>query len=518
MKLKRIPELALALAAGILFLRPVLNAQQPPAGAQDEAPVATDHQLMAEVKDHNELMKNLEYLADQIGPRLTGSPNLDRASHWTEQRFKDYGLENVHLESWTVPHSWARGPATGRMVSPVDHPFTLASAAWAAGTHGPVRGPVIYMKAKTEEDLAQYKGKLKGAYLIMSEPPALEPPLNPMLVPFGDPDVPINTVTNRPPGVRGPTYFRFLMAMFRFAADEGAAGILVSSDKKYGLLNMLSVGGPTYMENPLPVVIISWEDYNWIWRLLPKGPVEVEFNIQNSFGKTPTTVYNTVAEIKGSEKPDEVVILGGHLDSWDLGTGATDNGTGAMAVLEAARALQASGVKPKRTIRFILFTGEEQGLVGSQQYVEAHKDELPKISGALIDDTGTGKALSIGMMGNYQDREIMDQVVAPLHDLGFLELSLREMGGSDHASFDGAGVPGFWIMQDPMDYAQTHHSQADTFDRVVEADLVQGAQVLAVWAYNVAQLPEMLPRKPATATPPMNSNAPAQTTPPAKPQ
>ena len=152
------------------------------------------------------------------------------------------------------------------------------------------------------------------------------------------------------------------------------------------------------------------------------------------------TVYNTVAEIKGSEKPDEVVILAGHLDSWDLGTGATDNGTGAMAVLEAARAVKAAGVKPKRTIRFILFTGEEQGLVGSQHYVDAHKDELPKISAALIDDTGTGKVLSIGMMANYQDREIMDQVVAPLHDLDLLELSLREMNGSDHASFDRAGL------------------------------------------------------------------------------
>jgi carboxypeptidase Q len=151
--------------------------------------------------------------------------------------------------------------------------------------------------------------------------------------------------------------------------------------------------------------------------------------------------------------------------------------------------------------------------------VEAHKDELPKISGALIHDTGTGKVVSIGMMGNYQDREIMDQVVAPLHDLGFLELSLREMNGSDHASFDRAGVPGFWVMQDVMDYAQTHHSQADTFDRVVEEDLAQGAQVLAVWAYNVAQLPELLPRKPTPATPPINPNAPpTQTTPPARPK
>ncbi len=495
---------ALLVAAGILILLPALYAQQP----AEDSQVRVDRQIMADVKDNNELMKNLEYLADEIGARLTGSPNLDKASHWTEQRFKDYGLENVHLESWSVPHTWTRGPIQGRIVSPMEHNLTLASAAWAVGTNGPVRGPVVYMNATKEEDLAQYKGKLKGAFVIMAKPHDLEPPLNPMLVPYGDPDVPLNTPKNVEPQNYGPNFFRFIRTAFEFVQKEGAAGFVMSSDKKYGLLNMLTVGGPMYFENPLPTVIVSWEDYNLIWRLLQKGNVELEMNVQNSFGEKAVEVYNTVAEIKGTEKPDEVVILGGHLDSWDLGTGATDNGTGAMAVMEAARALEKLGVKPKRTIRFVLFTGEEQGLVGSGKYVEAHKAELPKISGALIHDTGTGKVLSIGMMGNYQDREVMEKVVAPLHDLGFLELSMREMGGSDHASFDHAGVPGFWVMQDPMDYAQTHHSQADTFDRVVEPDLAQGAEVLAVWAYNVAELPNLLPRKPAPPTPPAAPSAP----------
>jgi len=208
-------------------------------------------------------------------------------------------------------------------------------------------------------------------------------------------------------------------------------------------------------------------------------------------------VYNTVAEIPGSEKPDEVVIIGGHLDSWDLGTGATDNGTGAMAVLEAARALQRLGLKPKRTIRFVLFTGEEQGLVGARAYVEAHKAELGKISGVLVHDSGTGRVLTIGMMANYAAREVMDRVVYPLAKIGLVEPSLRTEGGSDHVPFDEAGVPGFWCVQEPVDYAQTHHSQADTFDRVRPDDLTEGAQVLAVWAYNVAQLPDLLPRKPA---------------------
>jgi Zn-dependent M28 family amino/carboxypeptidase len=198
------------------------------------------------------------------------------------------------------------------------------------------------------------------------------------------------------------------------------------------------------------------------------------------------------------------VIIGAHLDSWDLGTGATDNGTGSAAVLEAARALVKSGVKPKRTIRFVLFTGEEQGLNGSKEYVKQHKSELGKISAVLVHDTGTGKTLTIGLMGNYQARETLSYVLNPLartKEVGLSEPTLREMGGTDHVSFDNEGVPGFWCVQDPVDYDKTHHSQADTIERVRWEDLAEGAQVLAVFAYNVAQLPELLPRKPAKPAP-----------------
>jgi len=209
-------------------------------------------------------------------------------------------------------------------------------------------------------------------------------------------------------------------------------------------------------------------------------------------------VSNTVAEIRGTEKPDEVVIVGAHIDSWDLGTGATDNGTGTIAVLEAARSLVKSGVQPKRTIRFILFPGEEQGLNGSRAYVKAHKDELNKVSGVLVHDTGTGRVLTIGLMHDYAAKETMDRVLYSFaRSAGLVEPSLRTEGGSDHVPFDEAGVPAFWCVQDNVDYDRTHHSQADTFDRVRFDDLMQGAQVLAAWAYNTAQLPDMLPRKPA---------------------
>jgi carboxypeptidase Q len=493
MRFRKIAALLLAVVSILVVSRATMRAQQPATDPQ----VENDHKIMAEIKDHNEIMANLEYLSDILGPRLTGSETLTKASHWTQEKFSAYGLASAHLEPWSIAHAWIRGTASGRIISPAEHPLVLASAAWAPGTGGVVHGPVVYLKADKPEDLDQYKGKLKGAIVLTQEPFGLLPPDNPALVPYGDSIVPLATHTGPPAPTYSPAFIRMMIATFTLVKSEGALAILSQSDKIHGLISM-NLGGMPYGTGFVPVEYVSYESYHLIWRLMKRGPVDVELNVTNTFSDKPVEVYNTVAEIKGSEKPDEVVILGAHLDSWDLGTGATDNGTGSMVVLEAARALQKLDLKPKRTIRFVLFTGEEQGLNGSRAYVSAHKDELSKISGALIHDTGTGRVLSIGLMGNYQDREVMDKVVAPLHDLGLLELSLRSMGGSDHASFDAAGVPGFWVIQEPMDYDQTHHSQADTFDEAHEDKLIQGAQVLAVWAYNVAQLPDLLPRKPAT--------------------
>lgn len=493
MKLRQAVFAVLIVVLGFAGSRVAPHVQQPATDAQLEA----DRKIMAEIKDHSEIMPNLEYLADVIGPRLTGAANLTEASHWTEEKFKGYGLANAHLEPWRVAHAWYRGTARGRIVSPAEHPLYLASAGWAPGTSGVVRGPVVYVKLTKLEDLQQYKGKLKNAIVLVLWPRELEPPGSPMLVPYGDSPLPIAKRKGAPEMNFGPNVIHFITTVIGFFKQEGLAAVVLDSDKTHGLINMAGIGGPGYMIGPFPVVFVSYESYRLIWQLMQRGPEEVELEINNSFSDKSVEVYNTVAEIKGTEKPNEVVILGAHLDSWDLGTGATDNGTGSMVVLEAARALEKLDLKPKRTIRFILFTGEEQGLVGSQKYVEAHKDEMAKVSGVLVHDTGTGRVLSIGLMGDYPAREVMDKVVAPLHDVGLLELSMRSTGGTDHVSFDRVGVPGFWAIQDPLDYDQTHHSQADTFDEARADDLVQGAQVLAVWAYNVAQLPDLLPRKPA---------------------
>src|SRR5882724_7941299 len=281
-----------------------------------------------------------------------------------------------------------------------------------------------------------------------------------------------------------------------FFKQEGVAAVLRDSNKPHALLNMTGVGGEKFDIGPIPTAFITGEGYRMLYRMLQHGPVEVEIEITNTISDAATDVYNTVAEIRGSEKPDEVVILGAHLDSWDLGTGSTDNGTGSAAVLEAARALAKLNLKPKRTIRFVLFSGEEEGLVGSKRYVQSHKDELDKISAVLVHDTGTGRVLTLGLHDNYQDREIVDKVLSPLGDLKLLEPSMVRTFGTDHASFDDVGVRGFWCIQDGAEYTKTHHSQSDTFDKVWKDDLNQGAQVLAAWAYNTAQLPDMLPRRP----------------------
>jgi len=476
------------------------DAEAKAAAAMPDPVAETDAKLIAQVKaDQGQLQADLSHLADRIGPRLTGSPKLDQASHWTLEQFKALGLDNAHLEPWTIPNGWTRGPATGSVIAPTEQALTLATAGWSPGTNGAVRGPVVGVGVKKLEDLKQYAGKLKGAIVLLDRPGETEGPMNPLMTPFNESNLPLD----HPKNVRLQDFrsrFRLLQDEVKFLKGEGAAAVLIASEKWFGLMNMSTGFSRQYQPNLLPTAYMARESGALLWRLLDAGPVEAEVSIQGTLGGKPVTVYNTVAEIKGSEKPDEVVIIGGHLDSWDLGTGATDNGTGSMVVLAAARALVKSGVKPKRTIRFVLFTGEEQGLNGSRAYVAAHKDEMSKISGVLVHDTGTGKVLTIGLMHNYAARETVDRVLYPLakeKTIGLAEPSLRSEGGSDHVPFDEAGVPASWCIQEVANYEKDHHSQTDTLDRVKWDDLAEGAQVLAVYAYNVAQLPEMLPRKPA---------------------
>jgi len=463
------------------------------AGLASQAPESTGETkavtqaVVEEIDKHSELMANLEYLCDMIGPRLTGSPNLTQANRWTRQKFQQYGLANAHLEPWTIEKAWTRGDAKGRVIQPVEQRILFESAGWSPSTKGPLRGPVVHVTAQSTDELNPYKGKLTGAWVLFSEVSTQPSPKQPKPNLEGE-------MRRR---MRDYTRQRdFRRDSRKFLVAEGAAGILRDSNKEHGLINMTGATD-NFTPGELPDVFLTTESYGLIWRLLKRGPVEIEVDVKNSFSTGPVEVYNTVAEFPGGEKSDEVVIIGGHIDSWDLGTGATDNGTGIMAVLEAARALKAVGAKPKRTIRFVLFSGEEEGLHGSRAYVKAHEREMPKISAVLIHDMGTGRVKSIGLQGRYDLRELMDKVVEPFKETVNLdELSMRSMNGTDHLSFLPHGVPAFAVVQDEAEYRKTHHTESDTFEKVYADEINQGAKVLAAWAYNVAMLPECLPRDP----------------------
>src|SRR6202022_4718980 len=486
MNLRRIGVFVLGGVAAVISVRGGLVH----AGGDEKNPLAApDAQILSEIREHSELMANLEYLSDTIGPRLTGSPQLKQANDWTREMFAKHGLTNAHLEPWTMEHSWTRGRASARIVSPSEHPLTIASAGWSPSTPGAITGPMVYFDAKEKKDFAKFHGKLKGAIVIYQEPAILSPPKP------DDPHAQMSRPMQQPPPRFGEPpledpYEAFLRAAkerAEFWKQEGVAAVLRDSNKPHGLLNMTDVSLARYDIGLIPTACITGEGYRTIFRMLQRHlPVQVEMEMTNPIGDKPIQVYNTVAEIRGLETPDEVVIIGAHLDSWDLGTGSTDNGTGSMAVLEAARALAKLNLKPKRTIRFVLFSGEEQGLYGSQEYVKAHKTDLEKISAVLVHDTGTGRVLTLGLHDNYQDRELVDQVLAPLGELKLLEPRIARSFGTDHLPFDEGGVPGFFCIQDRGEYNLRPHSPADTFDKVWKDDLNQGAQVLASWAYNTA--------------------------------
>ncbi len=521
----------LALATGVAYAEDAAKIEKAPTPrAEGEvakiAPaVEIDRKIIAEVKDKAELKANLQHLCDVIGPRITGSANLEKANKWAEAKMKEYGLTNVKLEPWEIPVAWDRGTFSMKMVEPnAGKPLIGASAAWTPGTKGKIAGEVVFLNAKTKDDLAKYKGKLKNA-IVLRSPPSDVKPISDMTylappAPKNDPkkdepkkDEPKKDEPKKeepkpsdsqPPRPNFGELMALRAAMGEFLKAEGAAAILTDSAKPHGLLVMTGSwpkGDRGAAGDPLPTIFMTHEHYAMLHRLAtatdgPKPMVELE--ITNKFTPGPITVYNTVGEITGSEKPDEFVVVGAHLDSWDLGTGATDNGTGSCTVLEIARTLAAlakAGIKPKRTIRFVLFTGEEQGLFGSKQYVIKHKDEMPKTSMTIVHDTGTGVVKGFGLQGREAVQKILEPELETLKTIdGWKGLSLRGMGGTDHLSFESAGVPGFACDQDMDEYRLTHHTQTDTFDHVKIPNLVQGAQVMAITALRVANLPDLLPR------------------------
>jgi carboxypeptidase Q len=443
-----------------------------------------DQKIYDEVKAHSELMKNLEYLTSNIGARLTGSKQMQEASDWTLQRFKDYGVA-AHLETTQIPHGYTRGLDSAEVTSPVLHHVPIHALGWSKPTSGEVSGIVTVLKLEKPEDIDNYKGKLRGAIILMSKPAE---------IPTNEADNAYDAVIPPAHGVGNPgaSRFRAMFAAFRSLAQESPAVVLLDSGKTDDLFNMGSFS--RYQPSQVPLAFITHEDYSLIYRLAQSGAVSMKVNLTGTLSSGPVPASITVAEIRGTQFPDERVIIGGHLDSWDLGQGALDNGTGSMAVLEAARTLKALGWKPKRTITFVLFTGEEQGGVGADLFMKNHAAEIPKMDAALVHDTGTGKVFSIALEDLYETAPLMQEIYEPLREVFDLRaLSTRYFGSSDHVAFLRAGVPAYFCIQKPAHYREAHHSQTDTFDKVIPDEINEGAALLAAWAWNVSEMPQALP-------------------------
>ena len=453
-----------------------------------------DQKIADEVQTHSELINNLEYLTTQIGPRLTGSPQMQAASQWTLKRFQDYHVE-AHLETAEIAHSWTRGVETAEITSPIHRRIGIHALGWSKATDGEITGNVVILNIKTPSDFDQYKGKLKGA-IVLFRPPSDLSKLE--ATPENAYDAVIPPERGVPQANGG---WRGRLQLMKQVAAEQPALMLMDSEKPDSLFNMTG-GFPRYSATDAPIAFLTHEDYDLIYRLLQAGPVTMKASLQEAFSDKPVPASITVAEIKGSKHPEERVIVGGHLDSWDLGQGALDNGTGAMATLEAARALQALGWKPRRTITFILFTGEEQGGIGADTFLKNHAAEIPAIDAVLIHDTGTGKVFSISLNDLWETAALMHEIYQPLLEVFDLKsLSTRYFGSSDHVPFLNKGVPAYFCIQLPAQYREAHHSQTDTFDKVVPDQINEGAAFLAAWAWNVSEMPELLPHHAEPAEP-----------------
>jgi carboxypeptidase Q len=423
--------------------------------------------------EESQVMDHLDVLVNRIGPRLTGSDNLTNACEWVRDRFKSSGIDNARLEQWgEFPVGFNRGPWFGRVIAPEPKSLEFMTMAWTAGTKGAVRGKaVLAPKNKKELDEAKEKNTLAGAWVLLPRP-----------------------------GPLGSSDQAFRRSLRKELEEAKAAGLVSPSSSD--LLVTSGLYRITWDKLPtMPVVTLLRKQFDELADSLKDGkPVTLEFDIRNYFKKGPIKLYNVIADIPGSDLPDEYVIIGGHIDSWDGATGTTDNGTGVATTLEAARILMKSGAKPRRTIRFMVWSGEEQGLLGSAAYVKANKDLMPKISAVIVHDGGTNYLSGIG--GTEAMMSDFEQVFAPVKELDpQFAFEVRKVpglsgGGSDHASFLTANVPGFfWRQAGKARYQHTHHTQFDTFDAAIPEYQKHSSLVAAVSAFGIANLDHLLSRE-----------------------
>jgi carboxypeptidase Q len=509
---------------------------------QDRADTAVLNRIWEEGITRTQVMSTLSYLADVIGPRVPGSPAMKRACDWTAAKFTEWGMSNVAVEpAGEFGLGWSNEYASVHLIEPSYQPLLAYPVPWTSGTKGKVIGQPISVRIGSPADFEKYKGKLKGAIVFTQPPRQVHPNFKPIAKRYSDED--LKELQDTPIPVKpkdgegrssGGMKWEELEEFYR--TEE--VGVLVESSASYrsdfGTVKVDAydaIGKNHTTPNQNPRIIMAAEHYARVCRIMDHNvPVKLEVEVRNTIHDQDREGYNVVAEIPGGDKKDEVVMLGGHLDSWAAGTGAVDNAAGCSVTMEAMRILKALGVKPRRTIRAALWTGEEEGFYGSRGYVFKHfgdtdirslenvdfeayeanwrnplvnakkllvKPDYFKISGYFNYDNGSGRIRGIYIQENFQVRPIFEEWMKPLQDLGVSTIALQPTEGTDHLMFDAIGIPGFQFIQDPLDYVpQLHHTNQDVYDHCVPEDLIQSAIVMAYFVYQTAMRDEMLPRKP----------------------
>ncbi len=491
--------------------------------------------------ENSQVMDYLSWMTDVYGPRLTGSPMIDAASDWAVESLTEMGLVNVKKEAWgPFGAGWTLEHFNVEAKTPHGtFPLMAYPKAWSPGTEGHVSGEVVILEAENEEELEAYRGKLEGKVVLMGDEREVDEWFEPIAKRRDDSDL-LDMANAGSPDEGGRRYreealrrYRFRRQVASFVIGEKPAAILDQGTKgDYGTIFVSGAnvavppdagwrGGPSAYDIPappnVPQLAVAVEHYNRLVRIVEKGvPVSVNLHLRVAFNEEDPMEYNVTGEMAGTDPDvgDELVILGGHFDSWHAGTGATDNATGCAVMMEAMRILKhvyaEKGTGPRRTIRIGLWTGEEQGLLGSRAYVRQHFAEFEgwsgpptalkpahgKFSAYYNMDNGTGKIRGVYLQGNEKVAPIFRSWLKPFEDLGASTLTLQNTGGTDHLAFDAVGLPGFQFIQEPIAYStRTHHSNMDVYDHAIEDDLKQAATIIASFAYHTAERDEKLPRK-----------------------
>ena len=500
--------------------------------AADTPDMTMQYRIRQEGLRNSKVMDTAQELMDFVGPRLTGSPNMKRANEWTRDKLTSFGLSNAHLESWgPFGRGWSYEECTVRMTAPDVAQLWALPRAWTPSTNGLISGKPVKVKIETVEDIEKYRGKLAGKIVLNGDVRELKPHDVAQYERYDEKglrDLESYTLSTRPRFSREEAAKRnaFRKALTKFLADEKPLVMIDSDTADFGTFHVQAAGSQRDGEGyPVPSIVMSTEHFNRLVRLTDQGKdVTIEVNVKTTYYDQDKNAYNTIAEIPGTDKKGEIVMLGGHLDSWHGGTGATDNGAGTVVAMEAVRILQAIGIAPKRTIRIALWSGEEEGLLGSHAYVNEHfasrpepdaserdipagvrrnqgpltiKPEHAKLSAYFNLDNGTGKIRGIYAQDNFAVAPIFQAWIEPLKDLGVTTVTERNTGSTDHVSFDGVGLPGFQFIQDSVEYeSRTHHTNYDVYERLQRDDLMQAAVVMASFVWEAANRPEMMPRKP----------------------